>query len=406
MKTLRFLFLNLFMGLFLLIGCTKKPMDTDEYLKIVKENLEQIKSANYTQETYSYFTGVKEPYAHGLDYFKTYIHPSDTMLGWAFVVLEPENDMQMSFGYDGEAVYDVFPEHQGVIRDDYSTRDLPFRPFNAPFYKNAHALLDYALTTEDNVTYTLADSVDYYKFHIVINEEEQVEIIGGQIVHNDASNPYVDDPTSEYELWIDKRNDLPYRMKRIQEHDTTDSKCIDPVINAENPEDFDISAYIPHDYVVIPYASRTKSQSDKNALLNLPAPVWTLQTLDGKEVSLRDFKSKLILLEFSGVACGPCQAAVPFLKKLREDYEESDLQIISLESWNANDETMKAYQEKKQLNYPFIRASEQVIEAYKTGGAAPRFFLIDEHRFVRKAFSGYSEGITDVEIKKAIEALF
>ena len=125
-----------------------------------------------------------------------------------------------------------------------------------------------------------------------------------------------------------------------------------------------------------------------------------------KEVSLRDFKSKLILLEFSGVACGPCQAAVPFLKKLREDYEESDLQIISLESWNANDETMKAYQEKKQLNYPFIRASEQVIEAYKTGGAAPRFFLIDEHRFVRKAFSGYSEGITDVEIKKAIEALF
>ena len=105
------------------------------------------------------------------------------------------------------------------------------------------------------------------------------------------------------------------------------------------------------------------------------------------------------------MSCGPCQAAVPFLKKLREDYAESDLQIISLDSWGTSYETMKLYQEKKQLNYPYIRASEQVLEAYKTGGAAPWFFLIDQTRFVRKAFSGYGEGITDVEIKKAIDEL-
>ena len=398
----KFLFLSVLIAF---VGCTEKPMDTDTYLKQVIEKLEQIKSASYTEDIYGYFTGAKEPTGHYMYYFKTYVHPEDTMMGWSYVRLDPDNNMQMTLGYDGDAHYSVFPEHQGVIRDDFSTRNLPFRPFAAPFYKDAHTLLDYALTTKDNVTYTLADSVDYYKFHIIIKEKEQVEIIGGQIVHNDASNPYIEDPTSEYELWIDKQNGLPYRLKRIQEHDTTDSYCIDPVINEENPEDFDISAYIPHNYVVKPYASRTKSKSDKNALLNLPAPQWTLQTMDGKDVSLKDFHSKLILLEFSGVACGPCQAAVPFLKKLREDYAESDLQIISLESWGANDETMKAYQEKKQLNYPYIRATEQVIEAYKTGGAAPRFFLMDQTRFVRKAFSGYGEGITDVEIKKAIDEL-
>ena len=311
----------------------------------------------------------------------------------------------MSFGYDGEASYEVFPEHEGVIRDDFSTRKLPFRPFIAPFYKDAHALLDYALTTKDNVTYTLADSVDYYKFHIIIKEKEQVELIGGQIVHNDAANPIITDPTSEYELWIDKQKDLPYRLKRIQEHNTSDSQCIDPVINAENPEDFDISDYIPYNYVVKPYTRASQSRSEKNALLNLPAPQWTLQTMDGKDVSLKDFHSKLILLEFSGVACGPCQAAVPFLKKLREDYSESDLQIISLESWGANDETMRTYQEKKQLNYPYVRATDQVIEAYKTGKAAPWFFLIDKTRFVRKVFYGFGLDYTDLEIKKAIEEL-
>ena len=398
----RFLFLSV---LITFMGCAERPIDANAYLKQVKGNLEQIKTASYTLESYNYLWGAKEPDGHTMSYFKSYIHPEDTMMGWSFVVLDPDNKRQMSFGYDGEASYEVFPEHEGVIRDDFSTRKLPFRPFIAPFYKDAHALLDYTLTTEDNVTYTLVDSVDYYKFHIIIKEDEQVELIGGQIVHNDAANPIITDPTSEYELWIDKQKDLPYRLKRIQEHNTSDSQCIDPVINAENPEDFDISDYIPYNYVVKPYTRASQSRSEKNALLNLPAPQWTLQTMDGKDVSLKDFHSKLILLEFSGVACGPCQAAVPFLKKLREDHAESDLQIISLESWGANDETMKAYQEKKQLNYPYVRATDQVIEAYKTGKAAPWFFLIDKTRFVRKVFYGFGLDYTDLEIKKAIDEL-
>jgi len=402
MELVKRLFLSL-LTVVTFIGCAERLIDTDAYLKQVVENLEQIKTASYKLESYGYFWRSKEPDSHTIDYFKSYIHPEDTMMGWSYVVLDQENDMQMSFGYDGEAHYDVFPEHKGVLRDDFSTKKLPFRPFIAPFYKDAHTLLDYTLTTEDNVTYTLVDSVDYYKFHIIIKEDEQVEIIGGQIVHNDAANPYITDPTSEYELWIDKQKGLPYRLKRIQEHNTTDSQCIDPVINAENPEDFDISDYIPHDYVIKPVG--TSPKSDKDALLNLPAPIWTLQTIDGQEVSLRGFQSKLLLLEFSGVACGPCQAAVPFLKQLREDYSESDLQIISLESWGANDETMRTYQEKKQLNYPYVRASEQVIEDYKTGRAAPWFFLIDKSRFVRKVFYGYGVDYTDQEIKKAIEEL-
>ena len=140
-------------------------------------------------------------------------------------------------------------------------------------------------------------------------------------------------------------------------------------------------------------------------MLNHPAPIWSLTDLEGKTISLKDLHSQVILLEFSATACGPCQAAIPFLKQLRQEYSDEELQIISFESWGASDSTIKFYAEKKELTYPYIRASEDILNSYKTGGSAPWFFLLDSSHFVRKVFFGYGEGTTDQEIRDAIMEL-
>ena len=78
----KFLFLSVLIAF---MGCAEKPMDTDTYLKQVLENLEQIKTASYTEDIYGYFTGAKEPTGHYMYYYKTYVHPEDTMMGWSYV---------------------------------------------------------------------------------------------------------------------------------------------------------------------------------------------------------------------------------------------------------------------------------------------------------------------------------
>jgi thiol-disulfide isomerase/thioredoxin/outer membrane lipoprotein-sorting protein len=386
----------------LMNACTSRQVDSDAYLRQMRERLDQIQSASYTSEKLSYMPGDPNPRTHWFIKYKEYKNPTDTTIGTNFVCYSEDDSTLVKGVYDGEVDYTIFHEHKGIIRDDFTARNLPFRLVWPPFFRYAYHVINYALTTHDSIEYIFVDSVDYYKLHLITHENEQIEFVGGKAQHIYDSKPYISDPTSEYEIWFSKQTNLPYRIKRKQEHDMGDEICHNPVLNAENPADFDINDYLPQDYLIRPYKVKQRSVSDANDLLNKPAPMWTLTNLEGQAVSLKDLHAKVILLEFSATGCSPCKAAIPFLKQLREEYGKDDLLIISFESWGANDSTMKYYAEKEGLTYPFIRATEEMLSAYKTGGSAPWFFLLDRGHFIRKAFWGYSEGTTDKEIIETI----
>src|SRR5215472_9797686 len=50
------------------------------------------------------------------------------------------------------------------------------------------------------------------------------------------------------------------------------------------------------------------------------APDFTLQTLDGKNVSLSSFRGKGVLLNFWATWCGPCKIEMPWFVELQKEY--------------------------------------------------------------------------------------
>lgn len=78
----------------------------------------------------------------------------------------------------------------------------------------------------------------------------------------------------------------------------------------------------------------------------------------------------------TGVGCGACQAAVPFLKELKSHYQEGEVELVAFESWSRRESAVKAYKEKKQLNYTILVATDQTIKDYQTNGSAPWFFIL------------------------------
>ena len=215
------------------------------------------------------------------------------------------------------------------------------------------------------------------------------------------------DPTSHYEVWIRKSDDIPYKYYRKMAHSINSEECINPIYNKLSLADFNLYDYIPKDYEVRHKRPRdTKKQTQKvYALQNKPAPEWTLTDIHDNPVSLADIKSKVVLLNFTGIGCGACQVAIPFLKELKAKYSPEDFELIAIESWSGKTASRKGYAEKKELNYQFLGATEEVLKEYKTGRAAPWFFLLDENHIVRKVFYGYSEERTSKEIKEAIETM-
>ena len=57
---------------------------------------------------------------------------------------------------------------------------------------------------------------------------------------------------------------------------------------------------------------------------------FTLSTIDGKEVSLSDFKGKYVLLEFWATGCAPCRLENPNLRKAYEKFKSAGFEILGV----------------------------------------------------------------------------
>lgn len=61
------------------------------------------------------------------------------------------------------------------------------------------------------------------------------------------------------------------------------------------------------------------------------APDFKLQTLDGKEVSLSDYRGKKVILNFWATWCPPCKAEMPHMQSFYEEQaEESNVEILAV----------------------------------------------------------------------------
>ncbi len=381
----------------------QKSLDK-EYLRKVVGNLQKIESATYNELTESWQPGDTVASFIRTNYVQEYDNPADTTIGACYATFEVANGTQFVYGYNGHLKASVYEEHKGVLLDDFTTRVLPFRLVGPPFFNYTRNILQYALTTTDNTELVLNDEGDHYFFRLTINESRQVEFFGK--AYYIPESPYCWDPTSVYELWISKRDDLPYKFRREMSHDVSVHTCVDVTFNTLSLKDFDLYAYFPEGYEIRKRWETEKAPaSTKPAMEGEQAPLWTLNDTDGTPVSLANQKSKVLLLNFTGIGCGPCAAAIPFLKTLKERFPADSFDLISIESWSGNPRTIKFYSDKNKLNYRMLNATKEVVEQYKTGNAAPFFMILDEQRVIRKVIQGYSEGRTDEEIIKAIQGL-
>ncbi|UCF80234.1 MAG: TlpA family protein disulfide reductase [Acidobacteriota bacterium] len=124
----------------------------------------------------------------------------------------------------------------------------------------------------------------------------------------------------------------------------------------------------------------------------LPAPEFEIKDVEGKPLSLKQYRGKVVLLTFWATWCRPCRIEIPHLNSLHEEYGKKHLAVISLSVDNPRrmpPEKLAEFAKKNNINYRVAMDPTYKI-ARDYGGARniPTSFLIDREGKLRVRFVG------------------
>ena len=124
-----------------------------------------------------------------------------------------------------------------------------------------------------------------------------------------------------------------------------------------------------------------------NNWVGKPAPDFQVTDLKGEELSLKNLRGQVVLLDFWATWCGPCIREMPKVKRTYEKYKDQKFQIIGI-SLDRSTGPLKAYIEKEELRWlHYWDESREVRDLYGVRGI-PSTFLIDGEGIIRKANLG------------------
>jgi len=130
------------------------------------------------------------------------------------------------------------------------------------------------------------------------------------------------------------------------------------------------------------------------------APAFTLENLDGVEVSLGEFRGSVVILDFWATWCKPCTKTFPELHVLQQAYEDQGVVLLGISldksAQRARDHLVENGFATDNVLWGSLEEAREIKELFGVGGI-PRTFVIDRAGYIR--FSGYPTRLTSDEIE-------
>jgi thiol-disulfide isomerase/thioredoxin/outer membrane lipoprotein-sorting protein len=144
----------------------------------------------------------------------------------------------------------------------------------------------------------------------------------------------------------------------------------DDVFRLERPEGYSTPT---------PLAPPTQPGRTPLLAVGSEAPDWSLKTPDGKTVTLKELRGKIVMLDFWATWCGPCRLTMPTVQKLFERYKDKPVVIYGIDVWERKPGRPAAdpvaFMKEKKFTYNLLLEGDAVAQAYRVTGV-PTFYII------------------------------
>jgi peroxiredoxin len=84
------------------------------------------------------------------------------------------------------------------------------------------------------------------------------------------------------------------------------------------------------------------------------APEVSLQSVDGRTVSLADYRGKVVLVHFWATWCPPCVEEIPTIERFYQQVMGTGIEVLAV-SVDDNANALKTFLEKNKVHFPVLR---------------------------------------------------
>ncbi len=135
------------------------------------------------------------------------------------------------------------------------------------------------------------------------------------------------------------------------------------------------------------------------------APEFTLSDLEGKKVSLIDFKGKVVLIDFWATWCPPCRESIPFLNSLHQEYNVRGFVVMAINvDERGPTERIKSAVDEFGIKYKVLISDDLTPRLYDVA-AIPVGFLVNKEQKIVNRYFGYNPYMKEALLKDIKELL-
>lgn len=136
------------------------------------------------------------------------------------------------------------------------------------------------------------------------------------------------------------------------------------------------------------------------------APQFTLRNMEGRKVSLEDYKGKAVLINFWATWCAPCKLEMPWFVELHKQYAPEGFEILGVSEDEPRDRPeIGKFAQKIGINYPILLGDDAASKAYGGVEFLPTSYYVGRNGKVIEETAGLvSRDEIEANIKKSLAA--